>query len=89
MKLKIEEKTFKEIEIELPYYVSNGLHFFKFDKNQDCICVSKTSVNGFVIQKIPKSQTPDEWYLFPQITKEEFEAEYNKVLKIIQDEIKN
>ena len=89
MKLKIVEKIIKEIEIELPYYVSNGLHFFKFDKNQDCICVSKTSVNGFVIQKIPKSQTPDEWYLFPQITKEEFEAEYNKVLKIIQDEIKN
>jgi hypothetical protein len=89
MKLKIVEKTFKEIEIDLPYYTTNGLHFFKFDKNQDCICVSKTSVNGFVIQKHPKSQTPDEWYLFPQITKEEFEAKFNELLKIIQDEIKN
>ena len=88
MKLKIAEETFKEIEIELPYYTTNGLHFFKFDKNQDCICVCKKYENGFIIEKHPKSQTPEQWYLLHQITKEEFDEKFNEVLKIIQDEIK-
>lgn len=89
MKLKIKETTEKEIEFELPYYVTSGVHSFRFDENQNCICVYIGSKDCFEIQKLSKDRTPEEWYFYPQITKEEFEAKFNEALKLIQDEIKN
>ena len=83
MKLKIEEKTFKEIEIELPHYTTNGIHFFKFDDNENCTSIYKSNSNEFEISKRTRKMTPDSWWLYPQTTEEKF----NEVLKIIQDEI--
>ena len=89
MKLKIKETTEKQIDIEFPYHTSNGLHFFKFDENENCTVVykSKFNSNEFEISKRTKRLTPDDWWLCPQITKEEFDAEYNKVLELIQKKL--
>lgn len=85
MKIEIKETT--EIEIELPYYTKSEIHFFRFDENQNCICVLENSSCGFSITKFPKSQTPESWYLYKEITKEEFEAKFNEVIKLLQNEI--
>ena len=89
MKIEIKETTEKitEIEVELPYYTTSGIHFFRFDENQNCICVLENSSCGFSISKYPKSQTPESWYLYQKITKEEFESKFNEVIKLLQNEI--
>ena len=89
MKIEIKETTEKitEIEIELPYYTTSGIHFFGFDENQNCISILEKSSCGFGIEKRPKSQTPESWYLYQEITKEEFEAKFNEVIKLLQNEI--
>ena len=89
MKIKVKKTTETEIEVKLPHYTTSGVHSFRFDENQNCICVYIGSKNCFEIQKLPKEQTPEEWYLEKQITKEEFEAKFNEALKLIQDEINN
>ena len=90
MKIEIKERTEIriEIEIELPYYTTSGIHFFRFDENQDSICVLESSSSGFNIEKRPKSQTPESWYLYQKTTKEEFEAKFNEVIELLQNEIK-
>lgn len=89
MKIEIKETTERitEIEIEFPYYTTSGSHFFRFDENQNCLYVFKNSSCGFNIQKLPKSQTPENWYLYQKTTKEEFEAKFNEVIKLLQNEI--
>ena len=89
MKIEVKVKKTIEIEVELPYYTTSGVHSFRFDENQNCICVYLSSKDCFEIQKLPKERTPEEWYLEKQITKEEFEAKFNEALKLIQDEINN
>ena len=93
MKIEIKEikertERITEIKIELPYYTTSGIHFFRFDENQDSICVLENSSCGFSIEKRPKSQTPESWYLYQKTTKEEFEAKFNEVIKLLQNEIK-
>ena len=89
MKIEIKETTEKitEIEIELPYYTKSDTYFFRFDENQNCLYVFGNSLCGFSITKLPKSQTPESWYLYQKITKEEFEAKFNEVIKLLQNEI--
>ena len=90
MKLKIAEETFKEIEIELPYYASDGITFVRADKELDgtaigLICHHFKAID---VAKAEKGRIFDSWLLYPKITKEEFDEKFNEVLKIIQDEIK-
>ena len=90
MKLKIAEETFKEIEIELPFYASDGITFVRADKEIDgtaigLICHHFKSID---VAKVEKGRIMDSWLLFPKITKEEFDEEFNEVLKTIQDEFK-
>ena len=90
MKLKIAEETFKEIEIELPYYASDGITFVRADKELDgtaigLICHHFKAID---VSKVEKGRIMDSWLLYPKITKEEFDEKFNEVLKTIQDEIK-
>ena len=90
MKLKIEEKIIKEIEIELPYYASDGITFVRADKDIDgtaigLICHHFKAID---VAKVEKGRIMDSWILYPKITKEEFDEKFNEVIKIIQDEIK-
>ena len=90
MKLKIAEETFKEIEIELPFYASDGITFVRADKDIDgtaigLICHHFKSID---VSKIEKGRIMNSWLLYPEITKEEFDKKFNELLKIIQDEFK-
>ena len=90
MKLKIAEETFKEIEIELPFYASDGITFVRADKEIDgtaigLICHHFKSID---VAKVEKGRIMDSWLLYPKITKEEFDEKFNEVLKLIQDEFK-
>ena len=90
MKLKIAEETFKEIEIELPFYASDGITFVRADKEIDgtaigLICHHFKSID---VAKAEKGRIINSWLLYPKITKEEFDEKFNEVLKIIQDEFK-
>ena len=91
MKLKINETIHTEIEVELPYYVSNSSTYIKAEKEEGGfifgITFSNYSASGII--RIEKGIIPGSWLLFQQITKEEFDAKFNELLKIIQDEIKN
>lgn len=90
MKLKIAEETFKEIEIELPFYASDGITFVRADKEIDgtvigLICHHFKAID---VSKVEKGRIMNSWLLYPEITKEEFDEKFNEVLKTIQDEIK-
>ena len=90
MNLKIAEETFKEIEIELPFYGSDGITFVRADKEIDgtaigLICHHFKSID---VAKVEKGRIMNSWLLYPEITKEEFDEKFNEVLKTIQDEIK-
>lgn len=86
MKIKIKEIT--EIEIEFPYYTKTNSHMFKFINERTIIVIhSGFQYKSFSIEKIDMD-IPETWLNNKKSTKEEFDAEYNKVLKLIQDEIK-
>ena len=86
MKLKIKEIT--ENEIEFPYYTKTNSHMFKFIDEHTIIVVHfGFEYKSFSIEKLDMD-IPKAWICDKKSTKEEFEAEYNKVLKLIQDEIK-
>ena len=90
MKLKIVEKTFNEIEIEFPFYASDGITFVRADKELDGTAIGLTChhFKAIDVAKVEKGRIMNSWLLYPEITKEEFDEKFNEVLKIIQDEIK-
>lgn len=92
MKLKIAEETIKEIEIEieLPFYGSDGITYVRADKEIDGTAIGLIChhFKSIVVSKVEKGRIMDSWLLFPKITKEEFDEKFNEVLKTIQDEFK-
>ena len=90
MKLKIAEETFKEIEIELPFYASDGITYIRADKeiNGTAIGLICHHFEAIDVSKIEKGRIMNSWLLYPEITKEEFDEKFNEVLKIIQYEFK-
>ena len=86
MKLKISQKTVKEVDIELPYHASDGNTFIRAEKE----------VNGFVhgifCHHYPNNEKaeiqigiiPEEWLLYPEITPERFNDKINEMLELIK-----
>jgi len=88
MKIKVKKTTEKEIEFELPYYTKTISHMFKFiDEHTILVIHSGFEYKSFSIEKLDMD-IPETWLNSKKVTKEEFEKEYKKVLKLIQNEIK-
>ena len=88
MKTKIKTTTKEEVGIEFPYYTKSYSHMFKFINERTIIVIhSGFQYKTFSIEKLDMS-IPKTWLDSEKATKEEFEAEYNKVLKLMKKELR-
>lgn len=91
MKIKVEEKSTKEVEIHLPYYSTDELHYYKvFGENEnENVCVTNPpddSSIGFAIQ-IHNSNCHAFASGCNPCTKEDFEKAYNNALKNLNNNL--
>ena len=87
MKLKIKETAEKKIDVEYPYYTKSNAHMFKFIDEHTIIVVHfGFEYKSFSIEKLDMD-IPKAWICDKKSTKEEFDAEYNKVLELIQKKL--
>ena len=89
MKLKIRETIEKEVEVEFPYYASNGSTFVRADEEDNGFAHGVSCHyypnSGHVELKI--GIIPKEWLMYPHITPEGFNAKINEVLELIQKKL--
>ena len=87
MKTKVKTTTKEEVGIEFPYYTKSYSHMFKFINERTVIVIhSGFEYRSFSIEKLDIA-IPQIWLANPRSTKEEFDAEYNKVLKLMKKEL--
>lgn len=89
MKLKISQTIEKEIEVEFPYYASDGSTFVRADEEYNGFA------RGVFCHYYPNSEhvelkigiIPEEWLMYPRITPERFNTKINEVLELIKKKL--
>lgn len=85
MKLKINKQMTVEIDIQFPYYCSDGYKWLRFDSEKNGVFIFDAHP---VSTKIEYGVLPDQWLLCQKISKEEFDNKFNELItriKHVQD----
>ena len=85
MKLKINRQITEEVDIQFPYYCSDGYKWIRFDNEKNGVFIFDAHP---VSTKIEYGVLPEEWLLCPKISKEEFDNKFNELItriKHVQD----
>lgn len=86
MEIEITETTIKKVAIELPYYCKStgGVHWYKVYSKDEAlqVCKMSPSLTGYQIQNVSSGVAFSNGYI--EITKEEFEKEFNFVLNYLE-----